>query len=67
MIYVNRMIGRLMQLMQDADLALSHSRSRKDGHAELVFVDGLRSAEGKENATGCNRLECLDIKFGISA
>ena len=41
MIDVDRVIGRLMQLMQDADMSATLCGSREDSQAELVFIDGL--------------------------
>lgn len=41
MIDVDRVVGRLMQLMQDADMAATLRRCREDSQAELVFIDGL--------------------------
>ena len=41
MIDVDRVVGRLMQLMQDADMAATLRRCREDSQAELVCLDGL--------------------------
>lgn len=41
MIDVDRVVGRLMQLMQDADMSATLCGSREDSQAELVFIDGL--------------------------
>ena len=41
MIDVDGMIGRLVKLMQDANLALGLCCSSEDSQAELVLVDSL--------------------------
>lgn len=41
MINVDRMVGRLVQLVQNADVPAALCRCREDGQAELIFIDGL--------------------------
>ena len=41
MIDVDRVVGRLMQLMQDADMSATLRGSGEDCQAELVFIDRL--------------------------
>ena len=67
MIDVDGMVGRLMQLMQDAHLAPCHCRCREDCRAEVVLVDSLRATEGKEYASGLYHLEGLGVELCISA
>ena len=67
MVDVDGMVGWLVKLMQDANLALCYCRSSKDGRAELVFVDGLRTAERKEDAARLYLLEGLGIELRIAA
>ena len=38
---VDGMVGRLMQLMQDADVSATLRGSGEDSQAELIFIDGL--------------------------
>ena len=41
MINVDRMVGRLVQLVQNADVPAALCRCSEDGQAELIFIDGL--------------------------
>ena len=67
MIDVDGMVGWLMQLMQDANLPLCHGCRREDCHSELVFVDGLRAAEGEEDAARLYHLECLAVELRVAS
>ena len=66
MIDIDGMIGRLMQLMQDAHLTTCQGRSRKDSIAEMVFRNHLRARERKEDATLFNLLERLLVQSGVA-
>ena len=66
MIDVNGMIGRLMQLMQDAHLALGKGCCRKYSIAEMVFCYHLRTGEREQNTTLLYLLESLLIQTGIA-
>ena len=52
MVDVNRVIGRLVDLMQDAHFAVGLHCSCEDSVAEVLLCDYLRAAEGEEDATG---------------
>ena len=45
---VDRMVGRLRQLVDDADVALGFDCSSGDDALEGSLVDGLRAAEGEQ-------------------
>ena len=60
------MIGRLVELMQDAHIAASLCSCRKDSIAEMILRDNLRTAERKENATRTNGLEAFHVKTGVT-
>ncbi len=42
MIDTYRMVGRLRQLVQDADVAAGHGGGGKYSGTEILFADGLR-------------------------
>ena len=48
MIDVDRMVGGLGQLVQDADLASGDGRGREDRGAEQLLADRLRTGESEE-------------------
>ena len=60
------MIGRLVELMQDAHIAASLCSCREDSVAEMIFRDNLRTAERKENTTRTNSLEAFHVKTGVT-
>ncbi len=60
------MVGGLMQLVQDAHVAVSQSRRREYRIAEVVLGHHLRAGECEQYATRLNLLECLHVKTGIS-
>ena len=60
------MIGRLVQLMQDANLPLGECRCRKYRIAEMILRDYLRTRERKEDATLLNLLESFLIQAGVA-
>ena len=62
MIDVDGVIGRLMQLMQDAHLTLGKGCCRKYRITEMVFRDHLRAREREEDATLLYLLESLLIQ-----
>ena len=63
---IDRMVGRLMQLVQDAHLSASLGCCRKDGIAEIVLRHHLRAAECKQDATLLDALQSLHVQAGIS-
>ena len=67
MVDVDGVVGWLMKLVQDANLPLSHCSCREDGHSELVFVDGLRTTEGKEYAAWLYHFEGFGVELCIAS
>ena len=63
---VNGMVGRLVQLVQDAHRAASLSSSREYSIAEVVFCYHLRAGEGEQDSAWSNLLECFCIEAGIA-
>ena len=66
MIDIDGMIGWLMQLMQDTHLTTCLGSSRKDGIAEMILGNHLRTTESKEDATRLDNLEGLVVQTGIA-
>ena len=66
MIDIDRMVGWLMQLVQDAHLSASLGSSREHSVAEVILGNHLRTAEGEEDSTLLDALQSLDIETGIS-
>ena len=66
MINIDRMVGRLMQLVQDAHLSSCLSCCSKHCVAELILRYHLRAAESKEDTTLLNTLQTLHIQAGIT-
>ena len=66
MVDVNRVIGRLVDLMQDAHLAVGLHCSCEDSVAEVLLCDYLRAAEGEEDATGLDALQSFDVEACVA-
>ena len=66
MIDVDGVVGRLMQLVEDANLTTCQGGSSKDGIAEMILRDDLRTTEGEENPTRLYLLERLVVQAGIA-
>ena len=66
MIDIDRMIGRLMQLVQDTNLTLSQSSSGEYRIAEMVLGDHLRTRECKEDTTLLDFLEGFLVQTGVA-
>ena len=66
MIDIDGVIGRLMQLMQDAHLTLGKGCCREYRITEMVFRDHLRTRECEENAALLNLLESLLIQACVA-
>ena len=66
MIDIDGMIGRLMQLMQDAHFTLGKGCCRKYRITEMVFRDHLRTGEREENAALLNLFESLLIQACVA-
>ena len=47
MVNVDRMVSRLMELMENTHLPAGLGSSREDGIAEMILGNHLRTAEGK--------------------
>lgn len=60
------MVGRLVQLVQDANLSSSLRCSSKHSIAELIFRNHLRATEGKKDAALLNTLQALYVQAGIA-
>ena len=52
MVYVDGMVGRLGELVQDAHAAPGLGGGGEYGQAELLAADGLRAGEGEDQAAG---------------
>jgi len=63
---VDGMVGGLMQLVHDANLAASLCGSRKHGIAELVFGNHLAATECEEQTAWLNALETLSVEPRIA-
>lgn len=63
---VDGMVGRLVQLVHDANLATSLCGSRKHGIAELVFGNHLAATECEEQTAWLNALEPLSVEPRIA-
>ena len=66
MVYIHRVVSRLRQLMQDADVSTRHGGRTEDGQTELLLVHRLRAREGKEDASRTNLFESLGIQFLVT-
>ena len=60
------MVGRLVQLVQDANLSSSLRCSSKHCIAELILRNHLRATEGKKDAALLNTLQALYVQAGIA-
>ena len=65
MIYVDRMVGRLSQLMQNPDPSSTLGGRTEYSKSELVFVYSLRAGECEKNTSGRDLLESLGIESAI--
>ena len=63
---VDGVIGRLMELMQDAHIAMGKGCCREDSIAEIILGDHRRTREGEENTTWLDFLQSLHIQSCIS-
>ena len=66
MVDVDGVIGRLVQLVQDAYLAACLGGSSEDGIAEMVLRDYLRTGEREQNASLSDSLESLVVQTCIA-
>ena len=58
---VDGMVGRLVELMKDAHIAVGKGCGGEDGIAEIILGDHLRTRKREENATGSYFLESLHV------
>ena len=66
MVDVDGMVGRLVQLAQDANFPLCNCSCGKDCSSELVLVDCLRATESEENTSWLYLLESLGIELCVA-
>ncbi len=66
MIYVDRMIGRLGQLMQDPHPSSGDGGSAEDGESELIPCNRLRAGEGEKKPPWSQLLYGGKVEFLIS-
>ena len=66
MVDVDRMVCRLMKLMQDANLTARLCCCGKDSVTEIILCNDLRATEGEQYATWFDVLECLHVQSCIS-
>ena len=66
MVDVDRMVGGLGELMEDAHLAARHCSCSEDGEAELLFGDGLRTGEGEEDASGRDFFKSCSVESAVA-
>lgn len=66
MIDADGVVGRLVELMEDAHVATATGSGGEDGEAELLLIDGLRTAEGEEDAAGADTLEGDGVEARIA-
>ena len=66
MVDVDGMVGRLVQLMEDAHLTMGLGGGGEDGVAEMLLRDHLRAGEGEEDAARGNLLKGLRVQAGIT-
>lgn len=67
MVDVDRMIGRLGELVHDAHTASALCSCCEDGIAEVLLAYYLGAGEGEEDAARTYLLECLGIELGVAA
>ena len=60
------MVGRLVQLVENAHLTPCPGGSGEDGIAEMILGNHLRATERKEDAALLNLLESLVVQAGIA-
>lgn len=66
MVYIDGMVGRLVQLVQDAHLATCLRGSREDSIAKLIFGNNLAATESKENSARLDLFKGFVIETGIT-
>ena len=66
MIDVDWVVGGLVQLMEQSNLAMRKCSRREHSHAELFLTDGLRTAEGEEQTSRRHLLHCSSVQFGVA-
>ena len=66
MIDINRMVGRLVQLVEDAHRAACLGGRREDGIAEMVLGYYLRAGEREQDATRSYFVKCFCVQTSIA-
>ena len=64
---VDGMVGRLRELVENADAAAGLLGGGEDAHAEHVLADELRTGEGKEDSAWGYLAECLCVETAVAA
>ena len=64
--YIYGVISWLMELMEDAHIAMGKGGCREDRIAEIILGDHLRAGKREENATGSYFLESLHVKASVT-
>ena len=63
---VDGMIGGLVELMQEAHVAVGKGGCSENGIAEIILCHYLRTGEGEEYASGTDFLESLHIQASVT-
>lgn len=66
MVYVYRVVCRLVELVQDSHVSPTDCGGREHGETELLLVDSLRATERKENASLFDFLQGNGVEAGVS-
>ena len=66
MIYINRVIGRLMKLMEYPYLTSSLCCSRENSLSEIVFRHHLRATEREKDTSRFDFLEAFDVQSRVT-
>ena len=66
MVYVYRVVCRLVELMQDSHVSPTDCGGREHGETELLLVDSLRAAEREENTSLFDFLQGDGVEAGVS-
>lgn len=66
MVDIDGMVSRLMQLMQDANMATALGCRSEYSQTELILVDCLRTTESENNASRLDFLKSYGVESCIS-
>ena len=65
MVNVDRMVGGLCQLVQDADTAPGLGGSTEYGQTEVFFAYHLRAGEGEQDTSWLDLFESDGVQFAV--